>query len=62
MTTAQKLKAIAEMIEEHEGNRDFYTRESKDESNSESMREYYAYRADLYKYICDTLLAKVTKL
>ena len=62
MTTAQKLKTIAEVLEEMEGHKDFYKTESEDCQNSDTLREYYAYRCEIYKAITESLLSKVTKL
>lgn len=62
MTVSEKLRAIAEMVEENENSFDYYSKQSTDENNRESMREYYAYKAELYKAQKDALLSKVSKL
>ena len=62
MTVSQKLKVIADLIEDCEYNFDSYSKCANDETNSESTREYYAYKAELYKVMRETLLSKTSKL
>lgn len=62
MTVPDKLRAIAEMVEENETSYDYYSRQANDEENDERNREYYAYKAELYKVQKDALLSKVSKL
>ena len=62
MTVAQKLKAMADLVEDCEYNFDSYSKCANDETNSESTREYYAYKAELYKAMRETILSKASKL